>query len=145
MEITEDKPMRCPYCGYECGRLSKEDKPSKLPPSQWKRGINNLKDDLRFDVSWGFGIKDKKLLDTVMDRVMETIDVWQMRMIAEKQEPSMSTIKDTTISVKKIEEKIKELKKEARATKREKDSVVFSTWEVKMNEIITLKSLLPKK
>jgi hypothetical protein len=124
MEITEDKPMRCPYCGYECGRLSKEDKPSKLPPSQWKRGINSLKDDLRFDVSWGFGIKDKKLLDTVMDRVMETIDVWQMRMIAEKQEPS--------IPIKKIEEKIKEVE----------------SWRLIHNEAIfidLLKSLLPKK
>ena|ERR1051325_1786538 len=102
----------------------KEDKPSKLPPSQWKRGINSLKDDLRFDVSWGFGIKDKKLLDTVMDRVMETIDVWQMRMIAEKQEPS--------IPIKKIEEKIKEVE----------------SWRLIHNEAIfidLLKSLLPKK
>ena len=29
---------------------------------------------LRYDISWGCDIKDKKLLDTVMERVMETIE-----------------------------------------------------------------------
>ncbi len=41
--------------------------------------IDNLRQDLAFDISYGFGIKDKKLLDTVMDRVMETIEAWERR------------------------------------------------------------------
>jgi hypothetical protein len=38
-----------------------------------------LRNDLAFDISWGIGIKDRKLLDTVMDRVMETIEAWKRR------------------------------------------------------------------
>jgi hypothetical protein len=40
---------------------------------------DNLRNDLAFDISYGFNIKDKKLLDTVMDRVMETLEAWEMR------------------------------------------------------------------
>jgi transcription elongation factor Elf1 len=155
MEITEreDKPLRCPYCGYECGRLSKEDKPSKL--------------SLHCPLCGGEYESVLELEKHFISQYSSTEDLAAVfaRTVAEKQEPSipksqvdtlLNLINDGNtkaieeikeimevryVPVSKIEEKIREHEKSSLKRDRHHNVEMYDDGEV----IEILKSLLPKK